>query len=229
MENIHCYDRVFQRLALLRTLGLDFSVIYDIGASTGIWTRQCMEIFPKAAYFCVEPLEEHQKDLAGLEKEFDNITCWSGCLGEKKETGTLYADGSGSSLLKGHWDNSYGTEVGVNIETIDNFVSKGIVGPPDLIKLDVQGAELKVLAGAATALATAQAVIMEVSFIPFQTGMPVFHEVVARLSDYGFLVSDIMSILPRPLDNMAGQADVLFIKKDHPLLSDNRWDHDTVY
>ncbi len=225
----HLFDRTFNRLELLRKIGFNFKTICDVGASNGAWSRQCLKIFPDADYFCVEPLDGHQLELIEFEKEYPNIKHWHGCLGESKKEGVLNVDGSGSSILRGHWNNSYGTEKEVPIETLDNFVSMGLCSAPDLIKLDVQGYELQVLSGALETLKSTQAIIAEISFFPFQTGMPVFHEVVAQLNEYGFVVSDILSLLTRPLDNMAGQADLLFIKGNHPLLADNKWDHDSIY
>lgn len=227
--NSHCFDRTFQRLRVLKENGFTFSSICDVGASSGIWSRECLKIFSDAQYFCVEPLDEHQPELLQLEKEHPNVKHWQGCFGGEKKEGVINVDGSGSSILRGHWDNPYGSEKKIVIDTLDNFVSNGVCSTPDLIKLDVQGYELQVLSGALETLKSTQAIIAEISFFPFQTGMPVFHEVVARLNEYGFIVSDILSLITRPLDNMAGQVDLLFIKGDHPLLADNKWDQDSIY
>ena len=227
--NNHYYDRSFNRLELLKEVGFNFVSICDIGASSGIWSRECLKIFPDAQYFCVEPLDEHKEALKTLENKYAGVLYWQGCLGKKVSKGILNVDGHGSSILKGHWGNPYGIQEEVFIETLDSLVAKGICPIPDLIKLDVQGYELEVLFGTIETLKSTQAVIAEVSFFPFQEGMPVFHEVVGRLSDYGFIVSDILSLHPRPMDNMAGQADLLFIKQDHPLIANNQWDFDTVY
>lgn len=225
----HGFDRTFQRLKLLKEIGFTFSTICDIGASSGTWSRECLKIFPCSQYFCVEPLDEHQFELQIFEKEYPNVKYWQGCFGEKKKEGILNVDGCGSSILRGHWNNDYGTPKEVEIDTLDNFVSRGICTAPDLIKLDVQGYELKVLSGAVNTLKLTQAIITEISFFHFQAGMPVFHEIVAQLNEYGFVVSDILSLNPRPLDNMAGQADLLFIKGNHSLLADNKWDKNSIY
>ena len=60
--------------------------------------------------------------------------------------------------------------------------------------------ELEVLKGASASLSKVQAVIAEVCYFPFQSGMPVFHEVVGRLAEFGFVVADILSLQLRPLD-----------------------------
>jgi FkbM family methyltransferase len=60
------------------------------------------------------------------------------------------------------------------------------VADPDYLKLDVQGAELDVLNGAATSLAQAVVVHTEVEFVPLYKGQPLFGDVDQRLREAGF-------------------------------------------
>ncbi len=225
----HAFDRVFQRLELFKILGFYPQVICDVGASNGCWSRNSLKLFPDARYFCVEPLEEHVPALEHLHQECPNVTYWHGCLGARTETTILYADGDGSSLLPGHWGNSYGTQQEVSIESLDRLIEQGTCPQPDLIKLDVQGYELEVLKGAAAALQNVSMIIAEASFFSFQEGMPLFHDVVGHLAEYGFVVADILSLSVRPLDAAAAQTDILFLQEIHPVRHDNRWAHDSVY
>jgi hypothetical protein len=129
----------------------------------------------------------------------------------------MLPDGAGAAV---------GTVKHVPITTIDALLTSTGFGWPDLIKLDVQGAELVALRGAGETLRHAQALLLELSFIPFQRGMPVFAEVVCWLRDRGFRVYDIPSLWHRPLDGALGQGDFLFLRDDHPLLADERWSAD---
>ena len=225
----HAFHHTFQRLAALRHLGFYPTTVCDVGASDGQWTRRCLEVFPDARYFCVDPLDENQPCLAQLSAEYPNVSYWQGCLGSRTGKAILNVDRDGSSILPGHWGNPYGVQREVTVETLDNLILRGVCPQPDLIKLDVQGYELEVLRGAARALGKTQAIIVEVSFFPFQSGMPVFHEVVEELADSGFVVCDVLSLSLRPLDGAAGQADLLFLQATHPLRADNKWDHNSVY
>jgi hypothetical protein len=142
---------------------------------------------------------------------------------------TLNVEGAGSSVLCGHWGNAYGVQRAVPAATLDNLVRDRAAPQPDFIKLDVQGYELEVLKGARETLPGVHAIVAEVSFYPFQQGMPLFHEVVGRLGEYGFVVADILSLSIRPLDGTAAQSDVLFIRATHPLRQDIRWDRTSLY
>lgn len=225
----HAFGHTFARLKLLRGLGFTPGCICDVGASDGRWSRECLEIFPEAEYFCVEPLDENQSGLAQLSAKHPNVHHWQGCLGPMTGTVALNVDGAGTSVLRGHWGNPYGIQREVRVETLDNLVQKGVAQQPDLIKLDVQGYELEVLKGAGRTLPGVQAIIAEVSFYSFQHHMPIFHEVAEHLTAHGFVVADILSLSLRPLDDTVGQSDVLFMQATHPLRSDNKWDHDSVY
>lgn len=225
----HAFDHTFERLMALRALGFYPADICDIGASDGRWSLKCLEVFPEARYFCVDPLDENRAFLEQLRARYPNVHYWSGCLGSQTEVVTLNADGDGSSILPGHTGNAYGIQRTVRVETLDNLILKEICPQPDLVKLDVQGYELEVLKGAARALTKIQAVIAEVSFLPFQKGMPVFYEVVGQLAEYGFAVYDILSLSMRPLDGAPAQTDLLFLRTTHPLRNSNKWDRDSVY
>ena len=222
-------DRTFQNLQAAVKRGFIADTICDVGASNGRWSHQCMKVFPRARYFCIDPLQENQAALAQLQQASPALGYWIGCLGAHTGTVRLNADGSGSSVLNGHTNNPYGESRSVPMETLDNLIVSGICPPPDLLKLDVQGYELQVLQGAIRTLSRVQGVIAEVSFFPFQTGMPVFHEVVAYLADAGFAVYDIFSMRPRPLDGAPGQADLFFVRGDSPLRTNIKWDCDSVY
>lgn len=228
-RSVHEFDHTFERLTWMRDQGFKPSEICDIGASNGRWTRKCMKVFPEASYFCVDPLEENQEGLARLKDEQTRFEFWQGCLGPKPGTTILNMNGSGSSILPGHTGNPYGVQQEVPVETLDNFISMGKCPQPDLIKLDVQGYELEVLKGAPQAFSKSQAVIAEISFISFQKGMPVLHEVLGELAEHGYVLYDILSLKLRPLDGTPGQSDLLFLKADHVLRSSNKWDHDSVY
>jgi FkbM family methyltransferase len=225
----HAFDHTFQRLAVLRDLGFCPATICDIGASDGRWSRKCLEVFPQARYFCVDPLDENRLYLAQLSAECPNVSYWHGCLGPKTGKAVLNVDGDGSSILPGHWGNPYGIQREIMIEALDNLIMRGVCLQPDLIKLDVQGYELEVLKGATSTVSKTQAIIVETSFFSFQSGMPVFHEVVEQFAENGFVVYDMLSLHLRPLDDAVGQTDLLFLQAVHPLRYSNKWDRNSIY
>jgi hypothetical protein len=107
---------------------------------------------------------------------------------------------------------------------MDALVARTSFGWPELIKLDLQGAEMIALRGGSECLRHAQALLLELSFIRLQQGTPLVDEVIAFLRERAFRVYDIAGLWHRPLDGALAQGDFLFLREGHPLLADERWD-----
>ena len=100
-------------------------------------------------------------------------------------------------------------------ETVDN-IAKESETDFDVIKLDVQGAELDVLRGATSALRTAIAIEIEVEFCEIYKGQPLFDQIFSYLREHGFEFIDFLFIYRWSPDqfNGIGQstfADALFM------------------
>ena len=70
--------------------------------------------------------------------------------------------------------------------TLDSAVLAKKLPLPDLIKIDVQGAELDILKGAEETLKTVQHVILGLQMIEYNRGGPLHNEVIAYMSTQGF-------------------------------------------
>ena len=92
----------------------------------------------------------------------------------------------------------------------------------DCLKLDVQGAEVDVLNGAAQTLAETLVVHTEVEFVPLYKDQPLFAEVDQRLRQEGFLFHKFTGISGRAFQPLVVNNDL-----DHPL-SQMLW-ADAVY
>ena len=82
-------------------------------------------------------------------------------------------------------------EVPVETHALDQLDS---VPEFDLLKIDVQGAEVQVFDGAKTKLSSAVTVISEVSFIPLYENQPLLDQQMATLRALGFDLHKFMSI-----------------------------------
>ena len=101
----------------------------------------------------------------------------------------------------------------VPVVTIDRVCAEKSLKGPYLMKLDLQGAELQVLAGAQRTLSDTDAILLEVSLFGFLIGGPQFYDIVARMKELGFVAYDMCGTLYRPLDNALAQVDLVFVRE----------------
>jgi FkbM family methyltransferase len=220
------------RLRKAKSLGLDVRVAVDGGAATGDWTRQFKAIWPDAQVVCVEPRDDAQGALKALASEMKGIHVAQTLLSATEGTVEFHVNKEQSSILgdfaatAGVASASTGTgnAVPTPATTLDALVRRLGLPDPDLIKLDLQGAELMALEGATRCLQSAQAVLLEVSFLQFMKGIPLVGEVVPYMTARGFRVYDILALWQRPLDGALAQGDFLFVSERSGLVGDARWD-----
>jgi FkbM family methyltransferase len=204
--------------------GLTIRSAIDGGAADGDWTRSLKEIAPDAQVLMVEPRGDAQPALRAMASSLPGVQVAQVLLGRENRTATFHEHGHQSSMLDAA-EGGLGGAREAEMATIDALVERHRLPPPDLIKLDLQGYELEALAGATKSLATAQLVLLEVTFIPFLKGCPLIGDVIPFMSERGFRVYDISGLWHRPLDGALAQGDFVFIRNDHPLIRDPRWDN----
>lgn len=209
-------------LRRVRAQGLVPRQIVDVGASDGSWTRECLEVFPESRYLLVDPLAANAPALEELRRRHANVRVWQGALGRAPGTLELLVHGDQSSFLPS--DSFSASEARrVEVRPLDSFLGTESLEPPDLIKADVQGFELEVLAGATRCLESAELLLLEVSYRRIYRNLPLAHEVIAFASGAGFRIYDICTYSGRPSDGELTQSDVLFAREGSPLFANEAW------
>ena len=207
------------RLRHMAAIGFAPRVIIDVGASDGTWSRMAAAIWPQARIVAFEPRESKRAELERACRELANFSYHICFLGARSGP-VAYSDaGNQTSLYAGH-----GAErQSADMRSLDELLAAGVVPQPDLLKLDVQGYELEVLAGGETAVSGVQAVLAEVSFYHFHPSMPTADDVIAYLRQRGLVVYDVMGLLRQPEDDALGQMDLMFLRSDHSLRGPRSW------
>lgn len=205
-----------QTLRRLASIGFAPAVIYDIGAFYGYWTKATRKVFPDAQYILFEANAENAGKLAESGERFI-IAALAAEDGVEK---TFYlpkrAVGTGASLYREQSDHYAGDNlrtVPVTTRRLDALAAEHALRPPNLIKLDVQGAELDVLAGAGELLSGADALIAEMSLVAHNQSAPLIAEVMAGIDRLGFRAADLCDVLTAP-NGGALQLDMLFLRPD---------------
>jgi hypothetical protein len=123
----------------------------------------------------------------------------------------------GSSLLYAGIE-----ERSVPMVTVDELIAERALPAPYFLKLDVQGYELEVLAGAHRTMDAAELVLMELRLYRAPP-MPMLHEAIAWMTERGFRPYEIADVQRRPLDDAMAQVDVLFAREGISLLAFEGW------
>jgi len=218
------YNVLQQKLECLRSRGLNVRAAIDGGAATGHWTQVFKSVFPRASVLCIDPRADVQNALMALKQAQMGINVANVALGATEGSCEINEHGDQTSLLNNSKDRQFGRRNRVRMTTLDSLVREFNVPNIDYIKLDLQGGELSALDGAVSCMKVAQAIQLEVSWLPFQAGMPLVADVIQYMRERHFVWYDILGFWHRPLDGALAQADAVFLKDDHPLRASGEWD-----
>jgi FkbM family methyltransferase len=155
-------------LAALRALIRPRDVVYDVGANIGLYTRFCVACFQAGRVVAFEPMTQNREQLqrnVTLGEICDKVTIRPEALSDTDETQSLQVDdiSSASAVLaavtgdraaqgREHYGLPPKSEH-VVCRRLDSLLAEGDLAPPDVIKVDIEGAEDMFLAGAVECLA----------------------------------------------------------------------------
>lgn len=188
-------------------------VIYDIGAHHGRWTKDIRALFPQAQYVLFEANPDNAAVLAATGERY-YIAALSENEGERRNFYVpRQATTTGASLYREQTVHYLGENlrvVPITTRRLDMLAMEQRLPPPDLVKLDVQGAELEVLRGAGALLNQLSALIAETTFVQGNEGAPSAGAVISGIEAIGFTCVDICKARRTSLGNVC-QVDLLFV------------------
>ena len=200
---------------LLSTLSKDFTpnVIYDIGAHALHWTKEASKIWKNAEIIAFDAIKEAEE----LYKS-QNIKYNIGVLSDGDDKIVKFYENkenpAGNSYYKeiGHHnsatifpEDSYTEQVSMTLGTI---VKKNNYILPDLVKIDVQGAELDILKGGINVINHAKYLIIELQHLEYNRGAPLSRVTIDFLNNNGW------EIVEEKFSNNGPDADYLFINNN---------------
>ena len=183
-----------QYLERLKQSGIEPRVVYDIGSCVMHWTNEALRIWPDAHYVLFEAMPT----VEFLYRERGIRDYHIGVLGS--QTGQTvefwqndYHPGGNSYYKENVAINSNVPEFFnekhrrvYTTKTLTDVITERQFPLPDLVKMDVQGAELDIVKGAEQIIKHAQHVVLELQKVEYNTGAPMHQEVIDYMYNLGF-------------------------------------------
>jgi FkbM family methyltransferase len=200
-KNLVSLDDPFARMQRLMR-GKRVTGILDAGASHGRISRKLLTRFPEADVFAFEPNSLHSETLQQFAREESRFHPYPIALSDEKGRARLNlttAPGSTSLLTPNRQmrelfsaDAVVEGSMEVDVTTIDDWVQSQGNPPLQIMKFDIQGAELRALRGATHTLGESTALIyIELWFNPGYEEGALYGEVDSFLRTQGFVLFDI--------------------------------------
>lgn len=204
---------LYYHINKLRELGYHPSLVVDVGAFRGEWTRNVMPIFSDATFVMVEPQADKVELLSELAAKDPQVKFVQSLLGRESKEVEFFEMESGSSIYEEQTVHPRVKKV-YPMRLLDEVLKPWLPADEVFLKLDVQGAELDVLAGAQKTLENCSFILLEASVLSYNAGAPLLAEVIKYMETKDFLVFDVCDLRRQPMGVLI-QLDLIFARRGH--------------
>jgi FkbM family methyltransferase len=207
--------------SVLKKSGFSPQHILDVGANHGHWTRKALDYFPEASYTLVEPqdhLKQYVQDLVNCGSKIQWI---HGGAGDQSGMFPFtISQRDDSSTFSPPRQPSLGTtpRVSVQVRTLNEIVGNSGLPMPDMVKIDAEGFDLKVLAGASELFGQTDIFLVEATVCCTDYQNTVL-EVVQFMAHVGYRLIDITELNRSPRDNVLWLCELAFLRTGSLLLN----------
>jgi len=224
----HAMPTCEQRLEHARSIGFSPKFVVDAGAFIGGWTKMVASIFPTAEFLVIEPNPSVGKQLAeNLAHLNCRIKIVEKALADKPGSLQFNMWGSAelatSASLHSHVKGPPQHCLTVSVETLDTLLRERSI-QPDLVKLDLQGAEYMALLGSQEALKRAEMFIVEFGCLEAYVERTTPRQLMDLFYDNNYCLYDLVDCHYRPYDGALTGGDFVFVKNDSALRHYKDWD-----
>ena len=208
--------------SLLTSMGIDQPVILDIGAHRGQTASKYKQLFPQSKIYCFEPFPDSVNVLKDRFSSDSTVEIFPTAVSETTGVQKFYANHQSATnsllprptMLRRYYpeDASLKAEIEVPVISIDNFVCTKNIEKLDILKMDIQGGELKALQGAKQVLKKKNILLiyLEIMFVPHYENAPLFYKLWDFLESYQYTLFNIYN-LSRAKNGQLRQGDALFV------------------
>lgn len=194
--------------------------IVDVGANAGDWAAGVLAFCQPARFTCVEPDPRLARRLRARFAGNPAVQVRESAVGEKSgsidfnlmEDSVFNSVRQPTATIGAVYSSTFRVteKITVPIQPLDRLLDG--TGRIALLKIDVQGSEREVLAGATQTLARSDHVLLEANFRPHYEGEASFFELDRIMQEHGFAIGNYS----KPLGGrkQALYADVLYLRSN---------------
>jgi len=201
--------------------GCDIQTVLDVGANTGQFASQIHALLPEARIYSFEPLADCYEQLVKRMAGVPGFRAFNLALGDSSGAGSMHRNefSPSSSLLpmgdlhRQAFPFTERTRVQeIEIRRLDELEGDLEIVGNVLIKIDVQGAEDKVIRGGRRLMSRASVLIIETAFYSLYQGQPLFNDIYDMIRQDGFTFMGCEGAIRDPRDGVVLQCDSVFLR-----------------
>jgi FkbM family methyltransferase len=221
------FDAMRDVLERLAREGFRPTLIVDVGSNLGQWASTASNVYPDVPLHMIEPQTICRPALDAFAARRGRAHVHGVVVSRPEVTHVLMVDAQLGSTGAHVIPNTAGRTDGVRFDTstLDRLIGPSIGdGDRILLKVDVEGHELDVLAGASHVLRRVEVIVSEVEFFDVaDEGHTTFLAYATALHALGFELYDFAGLASRRRDGRLRMGDAIFVREGTALVSDNRW------
>jgi FkbM family methyltransferase len=225
------FQRTEPFFAALKARGFCPKHIIDVGANHGWWTRSALNYFPDAHYTLIEPQLSLKQSVQDLLTREDNKIRWIEAGGGDK-SGTMFfsiaadRDDTATFAVTADYAADRGLRrVEVPVITLNEIVRSSDAPFPDMVKIDAEGFDLRVLAGASDLIGKTDIFLLEALVYPHPLNLEnTLEKVLTIMSRAGYHPIDITEITHHSEHGILIVCEVAFLRDQSLLFSGIRED-----
>jgi FkbM family methyltransferase len=208
-------------LHVLQRQGFRPKGILDIGAFEGTFARTARHFFAQSPILMLEAQPGKEVQLKAIAAQLPDVDYRIVLLGGENRADVAFhhvnaaINSSGSSLYDEQTSYPRDT-ISLPMRRLDDVLAEMPGREFDLVKIDVQGAEIDVLRGAGRTLAGVEAIVIELSLLEYNKGAPLIGETMGWLGEQGFALFDVFPLSRTPAGALL-QVDGVFLRRGSSL------------
>lgn len=203
-------------LFTVHRLLFELKVIIDVGANHGHFSKELYRYHPKSKFYCFEPFPE-TFDILKVnlpESNFHHLKLALGDIAETVMVSQNEPNQSDTNTLVNLIDSeNESNKVSIQINTLDKFIEEHSIESIDLLKIDTEGYDLKVLKGAEECLkrGLVKLIYVECGLDPQNTYHVFFPEILSYLNLYNYVFVGFFQTDIRKIDTKIHFSNALFV------------------